>query len=63
MLVDPDLVGKVTALGVTAAARPMKTVAGGTLSIWSTPTMFIFCDERAAAVDGLTSCRVTLRAP
>ena len=41
----------------------MKTVAGGTLSIWSTPTMFIFCDERAAAVDGLTSCRVTLRAP
>jgi hypothetical protein len=62
VVVDPGLVGKIT-LGVPGVERPMKTVAGGTISLWSTATAIILCDERAPAVDGLTSCPSTLRAP
>jgi hypothetical protein len=61
--VEPNLVGKITLLGIPGVERPMRTVAGGTISLWTTATSIILCDERAAAVDGLANCGATLRAP
>jgi len=61
--VAPNLVGKITLPNVVGLERPMKTETSGTISLWSTPTSIILCDERAPAVNGLTHCPTTLRAP
>lgn len=61
VLLDPNLVGKIVNNGVPD--RPMKTVAGGTLTLVGLVDKTLLCDERAAAVDGLTDCAATLRAP
>lgn len=66
VLLDPDLVGKLTLMNVPDVERHIKTVAGGTLSLWATksPSLgILLCDERAAAQDGLTNCSATLRIP
>lgn len=61
VLLDGNLVGKVVSNGVPD--RPMKTLAGGTLSLVGLSDKTLLCDERAAAIDGLTDCAATLRAP
>lgn len=61
VLLDPNLVGKIVSNGIPD--RPMKTVAGGTLSLVVLADKFLLCDERAPAIDGLTDCATTLRAP
>ncbi len=61
VLLDPNLVGKIVNNGVPD--RPMKTVAGGTLTLVGLVDKTLLCDERAATIDGLTDCSATLRAP
>ncbi len=63
VLLDPDLVGKILAVGEGVLERPIKTKAGGTLSLWSRSAAILLCDESAPAVDGLTDCSPTLRSP
>jgi hypothetical protein len=62
VLLDPDVVGTITLVG-SDAERKIKPLAGRALSLWGVGGAILLCDERAAAVDGLTNCSETLRAP
>lgn len=63
VLLDGDLVGKFVSPGQPAVERPVKTVSGGTIDVFALETKTILCDDRAPAVDGLSNCSDSLRAP
>lgn len=62
VLLDPSLTGNITTAS-GAPSRAMKTVSGGVLELVVRPTAILLCDPRAPAIDGLTDCSASVRAP
>ncbi len=63
VLVDGNVTGTISLTSPFTGSRTVRTVAGGTVSVWLSDSVIMLCDERLRSQNGLTRCESTLRAP